>query len=110
MRGNELTAKEAQAEETQAGVEQDKGRAQMPFVAKVGKGVHDDGGEDVGWRNQALGCSDVEAHSFSQNDGQEVGDRIGGGRGEAEEAGEAPDFEIEGVLEVFADLEPVGKG
>ena len=65
----------------------------MPLVAVVGTAVHPDGGEDVGWGDEALGGADAEAHALVEDDGEEVGDGVGAGGREAEEGGEAPDLE-----------------
>jgi len=70
------------------------------FVAKGSASEHDDCGCDVRGSNEALGFSDGEAHSETEDDGEEVGDGVGVCCREAEEAGESPDFGVEGVLEV----------
>ena len=82
----------------------------MPFVAEVGEGEHDDRGGNIRRRDKALGGREAKAHALFQNDGEEVGDGVRVGSGEAEEGGEAPDFEIEGVAEVGTNAEGLRDG
>jgi hypothetical protein len=94
-------------EEAETAVEDDEGRTDVPFVAEVGKSEHDDSSEDVGRSDKALGGCHIEPHADVENDGQEVGDGIGAGGGEAKQAGEAPDFQVQGVAEVLPDVKSV---
>jgi hypothetical protein len=79
----------------------------VPLVTEICERVHDNGCKDVGRCDQTLAGSNIEAHPFVQNDGQEVGDGVGTGRGQAEEGSEGPDLEIESVLQVLAPFEAV---
>ena len=79
----------------------------MPLVSVIRKGVHDNRGQDIGRRDEALRSSYVESHADVQNDGKEVGDRVCTGGSQAKEAGKAPDLQIQAVLEVLPDIEPV---
>jgi hypothetical protein len=78
----------------------------MPLVAVVRKCVHDDGGKDIRRSNQALRSRDIESHTFVQNDGKEVRNGVGAGRGQSEQTGETPDLQIRGVGQVLLDIEP----
>lgn len=82
----------------------------MQSVRHHGLGVHDNGCRDIRGSDEALGFGDTEAQAAAEDDGEEVGDGVGGGGGKAEEGGEAPDFHVEGVLEVGANAELVGDG
>lgn len=53
-------SKHGETGETEHAVEDDEGRADVPFVSVVGEGVHDDGGADVWWGDEALGLVDGE--------------------------------------------------
>ncbi len=75
----------------------------MVFVSQNRARVHHDRCSDVRGRDETLSFGDAEAHSFSQDDGEEVSDSIGVGSGEHEEGGEAPYFKVEGVGEVGGD-------
>lgn len=79
----------------------------MPLVSVVGENVHDNRGQHVGWRNEALRFSHVEPHAHVQNDWKEIRDRISTCGGQAKERGKAPDLEIQSMLEVLLDLESV---
>lgn len=77
----------------------------MPFIAVVGESVHYNGGAEV-WRgDEALSLAYFEAHAFLEDDGEEIGDSVGAGSGEAEERGEAPDLQVCCVAEVFCPVE-----
>ena len=82
----------------------------MHLIRYHSLGVHDNGCRDVGRGDEALGFGDVEAQAVAEDDGEEVGDGVGGGGGKAEEGGEAPDFQVEGVFEVGAEAELVRDG
>jgi hypothetical protein len=79
----------------------------VPFVTVIRKREHDNGSKNVGRRDQALRRGDVETHALVQNDGQEVCDGVGARSGQAEEASEAPDFQVSRVREVGSDVESV---
>ena len=87
-----------------ASVEKDEGRSNMIFVAEPGEPEHDERSEDIGRRNETLRGGDIEAHARIENDGQEIGDGVGIGGCKAKESGEAPNLQVEGVLEVFANV------
>jgi hypothetical protein len=74
-----VEAHERQADEAQQHVEQNDGAAHVVLVTEVAGGVHDDAGEGVGRRDEALRCADGEAHIGLEDDGQEVGEGVGDG-------------------------------
>jgi hypothetical protein len=69
---------------------------------------HDEGGEDIGRRDQAVSCSGAETHAVLQDDGQEVGDSVGHGSGKQEQGCEAPYLKVEGSLHVGVEIEVLG--
>lgn len=73
-------------------------------------GVHEDARRRIGGRNEALSLCDIEAHAVHEDDGEEVGDGVGGGGAKAKERGKAPDLEVAGVAEVLAEAELGGDG
>lgn len=94
-------------EQAQAPIENDERGANVPFVTVVGKHVHDNRSQNIGWGNKALGSRNVKPHAHVQNNRQEVGNGVGAGRGQAKEAGKAPDLQVQTVLEVLPDVEPM---
>lgn len=77
----------------------------MHLVTGIGEAHHDKCGKDVWWSDQAVGCCRAETHAVLQDDGKEVGDRVGHGGGEHEDQSEAPDLKIERALEVLGKVE-----
>ena len=103
-------AEDGEAGEAQAGVDDDGAAAVAEFIGKDGLDEHEEPSCGVGGSNEALCLCDVEAHAEHEDDGEEVGDGVGGGGAEAEEGGEAPDLEIAGVAQVLAEVELGGDG
>ena len=71
-------AHDGQADEGDEGVEHDDGAAHVVLVGQVGGAEHEDAGQDVGGRDEALGGAHAETHA-DEDDGQEVGDGVGDG-------------------------------
>ena len=86
-------------------VEEDEGRSQVVLVSEVRKGIHDNRGENVWWCNETLRSGNTETHAVVQDDGEEIGDSVGVGRGESKECGETPDLQVCCVLQVLANVE-----
>lgn len=82
----------------------------MPFVGKVRLRVHDDSSSNIRRRNEALRFSKRKLHSYSEDDGQEVGDGVGVCGGKHEERGKSPDLEVGGMGQVRLDVELCGEG
>lgn len=68
-----VEAHEARADDGQEHVPDDDRAPEHVAVPQPARGVHDDGGEDVGRRRQDLGLSRAEAHVVSEDDGEEEG-------------------------------------
>jgi hypothetical protein len=66
-----------QANQAKDGVENKNGATNVIFITNPSSNIHENSGEDVWWCDKALGSCHAEAHTFAQDDGQEVGNRIG---------------------------------
>lgn len=98
-------AEDGKANEAEAGVDDDGAAAVAELIGEDGLNVHEESCGGVGRGDEALCLGDIEAHAEHEDDGEEVGDGVGGGGAEAEEGGEAPDLEITGVAKVLAQVE-----
>ena len=94
-----------QANQTHDAVADDKRTTNPIFVAEHGTEVHPDSGEYVWWSNQALRSGDSKAHSLSQNDRQEVRNRVSDGSGQHEQSGETPDLDVHSASNVLRKAE-----
>ena len=94
---------ERETDEGQDTVEDDDGASDVVFVADPGGAEHDDTGERVRWGDQALRGGNAEAHPIPQDDGQEVCNGIGYGRGAQEAHGEPPDLQVQSGAQKLAE-------
>jgi hypothetical protein len=108
--GGLAVAEEHEPHDGHDAIAEDKVGALVPLVCIVRLRVHQDGGGNIGRRDKALRRGQFETHAILQDDGKEVCDCVGAGRGETEEPGEAPDLEIHGGLEILPDFEWLGNG
>lgn len=92
---------DGQSDEADDHVEDDDGPAHLVPVARPAGGVHDDGGEGVGRRNEALRGADRVAHLLVQDDGQEVRQRVRHRRRVQEDHGVPPDLDVQRCAEEF---------
>lgn len=58
--------------------------------------------------DQALRCTDREAHADIENDGQEVCDRVSDGSGQTEQASKGKNLQIQNTSHVLAQVERFG--
>jgi hypothetical protein len=103
-------ADHGKADQCQDAVSDDTGAAKAVVISCPSEADHDEGGEDVRGRNQAVGCCRAKPHTVLQNDGQEVGNGVCHGRGEHEKHSEAPDLEVKRSSKVLLDVELLGNG
>ena len=74
-------------------------------VSRERRAYHPNSSDNVRWCNQALSHGSVETHTLVKNDGQEVGNSVGGRSGKTEKSGEAPDLAVETAAEIGREVE-----
>lgn len=89
-----MEAQDGQADDAEQHVEDDDGAAHVVLVAEGGAGKHDDAGKDVWGSDEALRRADVKAEAEVEDDGHEVGQRVGDGGRVEEDEGVHPDLDI----------------
>ena len=70
-------ADEWEADDGEAGVEEDDGPAKMVLVSEPAGEVHHEACGGVGGRDEALGFGEGEAHAAAEDDRKEVGEGVG---------------------------------
>ncbi len=106
-KGEEEEGEEEEGEEkrTHSGVEDDDRATQVPFVAVICLDEHYNRSSHVRWSNEALSLCNVETHTISEDDWEEVCNGIGIGGREDVEHREAPYLPVETSSEIGAKME-----
>lgn len=98
-------AHDGEADEAEHHVEDDDGPADAQLVADIGRCEHDDAGEGVGRRNEALGLADGEVQFFGEDQGQRVSQRVRLRRGVEEHHGIRPDLPVQAGCQKLLQVE-----
>lgn len=77
----------------------------LTLITSPCEAKHDEAGENVRRRNQAVRSSSTEAHSILEDNREEVCDGVGNGGGEHENGSEAPHLQIQSIRKVLPHVE-----